>query len=259
MKFSKIINLLITAVLFCSPTLHAQNDVKDQINTIKLDENYLWAEGNDENKDIAFQNALYELVLMINEIRAADGKQPLESSHLSHLVETKSYPRGEKTNMFAYIAFDKAMAVEVRQNLGIVVGQKQESDSVATTTPAKTEPVVAQQQEKPASQPQAQKFTFVPAGSANITSVTARICEYEMVTEANLTLKKYAADGTVKQYNRARSLAEIPSDAHLVLFDREHVIKAVLGPDNGSGRMNMRTQQPDNLNNYHQVAIIWYK
>lgn len=257
MNASNLTSILLALAVILTP-FSANADVRDEINAIKLDENYLFAEGTDEDKNIAFDNALYELLLLVNEIRSGSQKPVLETSHLVSVVENKSYMRGEKTLAFVYISIEKALALMPKQSLGIVVGAGQQpADTVAAApqqnTTVQTPAPEAQQQ----SSPQQQKLNFV-AGK-DITSATARLCEYEMATEAGLALKKYSAEGTVSQFGRARSMAEIPADAYLLLFDREQVIKAILSPDTGSGRTNMRTHQPDALANYHQVAVIWYR
>lgn len=261
MNASNLTSFLLALALIIIAPVNAHSDVRDEINTIKLDENYLFAEGTDEDKNIAFDNALYELLLLVNEIRSDSQKPVLETSLLVSAVENKSYLRGEKTLAFVYISMEKALSLMPKQSLGIVVGADQQpaADSAAVATKPTVQPTAAATQQQPAQQPaqQPQKFTFV-AGK-DITSATARLCEYEMATEANMALKKYNAEGTVSQFGRARSMAEIPADAYLLLFDREQVIKAILGPDTGSGRTNMRTRQPDALSNYHQVAVIWYR
>lgn len=260
MNASNLTSFLLALALVFTP-LASRADVHDEINAIKLDEKYLFAEGTDEDKNIAFDNALYELLLLVNEVRTGDQKPVLETSHLVSVVEHKSYLRGEKTLSFVYITSEKARSLMPKQSLGIVVGADQQpaADSAAVATKPTVQPTAAATQQQPAQQPaqHPQKFNFV-AGK-DITSATARLCEYEMATEANMALKRYNAEGTVSQFGRARSMAEIPADAYLLLFDREQVIKAILGPDTGSGRTNMRTRQPDALSNYHQVAVIWYR
>ena len=196
-------------------------DVREEINAIKLDEKYLFAEATDAEPNKAFESALYELTIIINDVRSSKGKNTIEPRDIMGMAEQKSYPRGNKTHSFVYLPTEKALSVKPRANKDI---------AFATTH-----------------------------SNNGAVSVSARICEYEMATEANMALKKYKNEGSISQFARAHSIDEIPNDAHLLLFDRNRVIQAVLGPDNGSGRTNLRTKQPDNLNNYHQVAIIWYK
>lgn len=255
MNASNLTSFLCALALLCPIMAHA--DIRDEINAIKLDENYLFADASDEDKNIAFDNALYDLLLLVNVMRVESSKPTLETSHLVNLVENKSYLRGEKTLSFVYILTEKAMSIMPKESLGIVVGtQQQPADSVAAAPAKQTAQTEATAQKQPEQQQQ-QKYTFV--ANKDISSATARLCEYEMATEASLALKKYSSEGTISQFDRARSMSEIPADAYLLLFDRQHVIKAILGPDTGSGRMNMRTRQPDALGNYHQVAVIWYR
>ncbi|WP_302589998.1 hypothetical protein [uncultured Muribaculum sp.] len=254
MNASKLSKIFLTIIIGIT-TLNAMADVREEINAIKLDEKYLFAEATDAEPNKAFESALYELTLIINDVRSSKGKNTIEPRDIMGMAEQKSYPRGNKTLSFVYLPTEKALNVKPRANKDIAIAQTHKPDSATNTAVVGMPDSVV-----PETVQQVAPHTFATTHSNNgAASVSARICEYEMATEANMALKKYKNEGSISQFARAHSIDEIPKDAHLLLFDRNRVIQAVLGPDNGSGRTNLRTKQPDNLNNYHQVAIIWYK
>ncbi len=99
-------------------------DVREEINAIKLDEKYLFAEATDAEPNKAFESALYELTIIINDVRSSKGKNTIEPRDIMGMAEQKSYPRGNKTHSFVYLPTEKALSVKPRANKDIARGSR---------------------------------------------------------------------------------------------------------------------------------------
>lgn len=72
------------------------DDIKNQINQIKLDSEYIYAEGTGSDKNEAYNLALDELAIVANEIRISKGENEITSSDLIPILKELSYKRGER-------------------------------------------------------------------------------------------------------------------------------------------------------------------
>ena len=83
MNASKLSKIFLTIIIGIT-TLNVMADVREEINAIKLDEKYLFAEATDAEPNKAFESALYELTIIINDVRSSKGKNRSEE-HTSEL------------------------------------------------------------------------------------------------------------------------------------------------------------------------------
>ncbi len=80
-------------------------DVREEINAIKLDEKYLFAEATDAEPNKAFESALYELTIIINDA-VARGK--IQSNHATLWAwPSKSHIHVETKHTHLYIYLQK--------------------------------------------------------------------------------------------------------------------------------------------------------
>lgn len=253
----------------CPLWLQGQNpaDVRDRINAIKLDENYLYAEVTHQDPNLAYENALAELLLAVNECRASSQKPPLAVSDLTGRVEQLDYQRGEKCVVFVYMQTGKVLAVQRRESRNIAIEgsetksaspamrkDKSEVDTlVVSTSPPKRVPP---QPEPPITVPEPMSAELKALAEDEVARLVLQI---EMVTDIGGFMEQYKLQGEVSSYGVARSMEDIPDDAYLILFDRTRAIRTVLSPAIRGKRLNLRNKQEDAVANYRGHGVYWYK
>lgn len=265
---------LLVAVWMGFPSLlGGQNpaDVRDWINTIKLDEQYLYAEVTHQDLNWAYENALSELLLAVNGRRASVQKPPLSVSDLTGRVEQLDYRRGEKSVAFVYMQVPQALAMQSRGSRNIVVGvagqeseveseilvkhydEPEEAVPVASASPAEVKPL---QPEPPVVVSESVNTELKNLADDEVARVILRI---EMVTDIGGFMEKFKAKGQVAAYGVARSMQDIPDDAYLILFDRTWAIRTILSPVVQGKRLNLRSNKEDAVTNYSGHGVYWYK
>lgn len=242
-------------------------DVRDRINSIKLDENYLYAEATHQDLNLAYENALAELLLAVNECRASCQKSPLEISDLTGRVEQLDYQRGEKSMVFVYMQTAKAKAVQRRESRNIAIERSETKPASPTTRKDEVEvdaPAVSTSPPERDS-PRPEPPIAVPEPlSAELKAlaedeVAQLVLQIEMVTDIGGFMEDYKLQGEVSSYGRARSMEDIPDDAYLILYDHTRAIRTVLSPAIQGKRLNLRNKQEDTVTNYRGHGVYWYK
>lgn len=261
--------LLMAVWIGCPSLLSGQSpaDVRDRINAIKLDEQYLYAEVTHQDPNLAYESALAELLLAVNECRGTNGKGPLEVSDLTGRVEQLTYKRGEKSVIFVFMPIDKALTVSRGKSRNIVIGQAAPDVSAVNKMEAEEQrptvtkaPPVEQEEPKVVEQPPVGSkpldADLVALSTDEVAQVILRI---EMVTDIGGFMEKFKAKGQVTAYGVARSMQDIPDDAYLILFNRTRAIRTILSPVVQGKRLNLRSKQEDAVANYRGHGVYWYK
>lgn len=240
--------------------LNAQtpHEIESKMDEIKLDANYVYGEDFNDDKDIAFQNALTELTTYANELRAEKGKGVLNSSDLLTVVKELKYQRGNRYTVLVYLPLS--------QMLGIT--SKSHSDIVAQSVPSQPSQSSVPSQQKIE---QGQKYTFVPnrqpetTHPANIQTllpddIMQTLCSQDNWMEIKGFLTAYKGEGRISSVGNVLSYAEVPDDAYAILMDDLGGILSILSPKNSENRINYRTNQTDSETNHRNCKfIVWYK
>ena len=117
MKKIKINKLLIWSILLLTQQMFAQEkDVKALIRDIKLNENYIYGEGTDIDKNIAYDIALQEITNNINELRLSSNKEPITTKTIVALLSQYSYNRGAAELVFVYIPISQIINLKPKEN-----------------------------------------------------------------------------------------------------------------------------------------------
>jgi hypothetical protein len=249
----------IAFLLSCFPAAfglaQSPDEIESKMNEIKLDENYIFGEDFNDDKNIAFQNALTELTTYANELRAEREKDILNSSDLLTVVKELRYQRGGRHTVLVYLP------------LGQILGMtsKSHSDIVAQATP--TQPIDSLQQKIG----QGQNYTIIPAiQSGGVQSVPIQnqlpndimqtLCGQDNWVEIKILLTTYKHDGRISSVGNVLSYEEVPDDAYAILMDDMGGILTILSPKNSKKQINYRTNQADSETNYSNCKfIVWYK
>lgn len=274
---------IITAVcLFFSVYLSAQTDKEKskQIIDIQLNTDYIFAEGNGDSKEAAFEIANSELLLRVNKARNDNGKNLVEviddltpytkkisvmrggNRHKEFLYMLKqdaikltaTEKKDDKEKATAKPAEDKATNITSTKPVFYLTGIGNDKpdntdEHIETVTEA---PPVVEVKETP--QPTTDnKFT---GGVFVSNDVHRMLLQAGTINELLKFLKQFKEGGKLSEYHVAGSMYPIPSDSYKLIVDtdKEKMI-AVLTPAN----INIQTNEADDMRNYHGCKVLWYK
>lgn len=261
--------LIITAVcLLCIIRLSAQTDKEKsrQIFEIQLDAGYIGAEGNDDSEQVAYDMAMSELLVRVNNARSDKGKCVIEViDDLGERVKKICVVRGgTRHRVFLYISAQEAIELTATRRdippppkpskpviyLGGLGSGKVDNNEYTETV--KEEPTVAETDETSSSVAD-NKFTDAVFVSNDVHRM---LLQAGTVLELGKFLKQFKEEGKIRDYQAASSLSSIPSDSYKMVVDRKSdKMIAILSPAN----INLQTNQIDDISNYHGYNVIWYK
>lgn len=249
MKKIKINKLFIWTIFLFTQQLFAQEkDVKSQINDIKLNEAYVYGEGTDIDKSIAYNIALQEIINTINELRLSSNRKPIASKNITALLSQYSYSRGKSKLVFVYIPISRVMDMETKDN------PKFNLKTNKNTTETKSK----ETQEIPPTQ----SLNIISSTFDRQTSeqdILAYILAPTQTTDLIKCLERFLSEGKISKIQNARSFEEIPSEAYAVTYNHEHAVIAIFSPENNGERTNYKTQQKDKITNYRGCGFFWFK
>lgn len=236
-KFSFLLVLLVLTV--CPLAMQAQtNETEQAMDKIKLDEKYIYGESRDANKDIAYTNALADMVSTANNLREANGLELIGIGDVQARAKDMQYADGSENVAFVYMPVDEILAInatkpEAGNNEGTHIEYVSKKD----------EPAVAE----------------APAQEENLEldDVTRTICGQDNWTEIKSFLSQFKHDGRISQTGAVTDMSNVPADAYAVLIDAMYGIIAVLSPENGGQRTTLKSGSDSNNDNYK--VIVWYK
>ena len=243
-----IVNLLIVLFPFLC---WGQSTVNEQINAIMMDENYLYAEFSHEDPSLAYENAVHELLALINEVRQEKDKAILQTNDIVVHVKELSYDRGDVKLVFVYLPIEDALSLTARESKNIPIQVKEETRPTAISPSEK----VAHQPSHPANT--SQPITKVkPINQDEVVSV---LFEIQMMDDIGGFMQMFQSEGKVSAFGIPHSMNDIPNDAYLILYDRSRAIQAILSPQENGQRINLRTMETDQITRYSGHGVFWFK
>lgn len=226
-----------TAVRAQTPT-----ETETLMDEIKLDERYICAEASDDNRDIAYGNALAELTAYANEIRESNNTEALKSGSLIAIAEELHYCRGTRHTVLLYVPLEKALSITARSHAETVQQMTPQQPAAAEPTPAP----VSQQ----------------PAAAAKILpdDVTRQLSGQDTWIEIKGMLTEMKQTGRITETGAVKPGDSIPDDAHAILIDGMGGIISILSPRQDGARTDSRTGRTDSESNHTECKfIVWYR
>ncbi|RGN35204.1 hypothetical protein DXB65_11235 [Bacteroides oleiciplenus] len=245
----------------------AQNSgITKQINDIKRDGRYFYAESTMETEEEAREAATLMLTNYINDY-INDKKLPPESKVTEQGLTKAQYIKGKRgTNMRVFVYVNKAdyvpfepvgEAAPLESKVEPIAAPEPVETSEPVATPAVSEPVVTE--------------STVASESSSDASIPLLVewqqeAVNEMLTKPNLqgvisVLNRMKVDYKVKRfgtYNECKNIAE----CFWVILenDADKSLVTILGPGT-SDRVNFRTRQYDSLDNYFGKGkgAVWFE
>lgn len=251
--------MMALAVFLCTAAMAQGVGVEARIDSIKLDESFVYGESYDENAALAYDNALSDLLVTANELRAAQGRDLLAKGSLQVRVKELTYTFGQRNTVFLYIPVDEMLALADKP-LGGVVQQASQQQPVQQQQQPVQQP--AQQSQQPA-QPQGNHYVPSTPQSTVTTpqlpdDVTRTICGQDNWVEIKSFLSEYKHSGKISQTGATKALAEAPADAYAILMDGMGGIISILAPVANGQRAELKANGKTSDNNECKF-IVWYK
>lgn len=271
----KFLSLLLALLSTFPCFAQSPEEIERQMDEIKMNESYIYGEDYSDDKDMAYQNALVELLSSINELRGDKGKEYLTVGDIQTIVKELRYTKGTRNVAFLYLPLDRAMTLSAKQKIDVAgagttsrrsdsaVAQTSDRQQAQTAKPApKPTPAPAQTQvdnasSKPAvGSTQSGAKSFAPADKG----ILETLCGQDNWVEIKGFLSSFKKEGKIRETGRCLSPSEVPDDAYSILMDEMGGILAIMSPKNLPNRLNHKTNQTDNENNHANCKfIVWYK
>lgn len=229
--------LTLAVALFSCTSIFAQSTVdekKKEINAIKKNSDYIYAEATMADQQAAIDLAKEILYQNVNEWVAKQkkfaGASNVITVNTNYSVEDMTLPRGNWFRAFMYV---KKTDIIPAGNVAVMKVARTEPDA------EKAAPVeLAVKQESPED------------------IIKKQLLECENTGQLSTLLKNLKAEGKVTDYQKLNSIAS-PEGYIIAIFSKEGVIRAILSE--GSERTNVKTGQPDQISNYKGNGAIGIK
>lgn len=229
--------VILAVTLFSCASILAQNTVdekKREINAIKKNSDYIYAEATMADQQAAIDLAKEILYQNVNEWVAKQKKFASASNlitvNTNYSVEDMTLPRGNWYRAFMYV---KKSDIIPAGNVSVMKIAQKESEMkkdvsmVPTVKSASSEDIVKNQ-----------------------------LLECRNTGQLSTLLKNLKAEGKVSDYRKLNDLAS-PETYIIAIFSKEGVIRAILSE--GAERTNLKTGRPDQISNYKGNGAIGIK
>ena len=229
--------VILAVTLFSCASIFAQNTVdekKREINAIKKNSDYIYAEATMADQQAAIDLAKEILYQNVNEWVAKQKKFASASNlitvNTNYSVEDMTLPRGNWYRAFMYV---KKSDIIPAGNVSVMKIAQKESEMkkdvsmVPTVKSASSEDIVKNQ-----------------------------LLECRNTGQLSTLLKNLKAEGKVSDYRKLNDLAS-PETYIIAIFSKEGVIRAILSE--GAERTNLKTGRPDQISNYKGNGAIGIK
>lgn len=229
--------VILAVTLFSCASILAQNTVdekKREINAIKKNSDYIYAEATMADQQAAIDLAKEILYQNVNEWVAKQKKFASASNlitvNTNYSVEDMTLPRGNWYRAFMYV---KKSDIIPAGNVSVMKIAQKESEMkkdvsmVPTVKSASSEDIVKNQ-----------------------------LLECRNTGQLSTLLKNLKAEGKVSDYRKLNDLAS-PETYIIAIFSKEGVIRAILSE--GAVRTNLKTGRPDQISNYKGNGAIGIK
>lgn len=265
----KRIKILALILLVCSAASFGQSpqEIEEKMDDIKLDSKYLYAESTRDNKDLAFDDALNQFVVRVNELYETS-QIPCEitvKQVLTRVSDLEYFDDGYYTVMVympvAEILDVNNMGVETAAPENVPVTVQIQSPAPSPSEAVSPDQVPSQAAASARTAPAAPAPAPYPTGFVGSgQSVTQTLSSLDNWKEMKEIIINFKSEGKIKENGNCYNMEEVPADAYAILFDGYGGILAILSPKNSPTRINHKTNRSDNETNHPDYKFIfWYK
>lgn len=220
---------------------YAQEDyseTKAQINKIKKNSAYLYGEAtlssSEEALALAKEILEKEIDAWVEEREKLSSSNHVVIKNINKVSEQMTLPRGNMYRAFVYV---KKSDIIPSENVTI------KDNNTRNITTAGNQQTTAPQNNN----------NNQPTTNPVLASIL-KLSNFSQLKDCLTTLKQ---EGKISSYDKYASLAN-PADYYLIIYNRQGQIEAILSPGQDS-RINIKTNQPDDITNYKGRGAIGFK
>ena len=261
--------LVFLYILMCAALgVYAQEELtpSQQINVIKRDSSFVYAEATDTTVEQSFNAANVQLMLEIKnfilsqrELQEADMVLIKDKAAKCERIEM---PRGDKFRMFVYVKKEDIMSAQSITYLPKSAWQAMEG--------AQNQSDRAAEEEGYEDVSPLERTNFPASPIQTHETVTASYLKdwqktllTNMLNCANLNdclifLNKMKIQNKVKRVGDSESVPQNSQQAFYAVFSADDKLVTILGKDENGSRINFMTNQNDSISNYSGYKQIWF-
>lgn len=231
MKLKRILVLLLACMPLANVFADGNEDAKKQINKIKKDNSYLYAEttaaSQDEAKAFAEDMLHQEINEWVAKQKKLRGSSNLVVNNKQTIWTTMALPRGNMFRSFIYVKKSDILPVT---NSEVIANTNAPSSGDTGVAPAKVEVIIP-----------------------DVVKELSGYTDYKTFAAQVMQLK---TSGKITKYAYYAQL-ENPDNYYLAIYNRAGNVVAILTP--GNARRNIRTGQSDSVSNYKGCGAIGFQ
>ncbi len=241
--------MLLMMALVCSTYANAQtsSDVVKNINNVKRDTSYIYAEATTKDLSEAYDNASALLEMKVGEwVRQ---QHPSEGIELC-IVKAKEHfmkfdtRRGELYRAFVYVRKGDIMPVADKSEVTVF----KVAPDVHSESPVASRAVIVTEE------PPVAKDEY---STIELTSEEIQMKSIQNFYDVEPFIKGLKNKGLLKDYGKYSTMPA-DEDCHLFVYDRQGNISALLRKS-GATQYNLNTLKEDNVKNYKNCGAIWFQ
>lgn len=226
--------LTLAVALFSCTSIFAQSTVeekKKEINAIKKNSDYIYAEATMADQQAAIDLAKEILYQNVNEWVAKQkkfaGASNVITVNTNYSVEDMTLPRGNWFRAFMYVKKSDIIPAGNVTVMKVVQKEPEAAEAAPAAKPESPEDIIKKQ-----------------------------LLECENTGQMSTLLKNLKAEGKIADFQKLNTITS-PEEYVIAIFSKEGVIRAILSE--GAERTNLKTGQPDQISNYKGNGAIGIK
>ena len=240
--FCRMKNSIVAMLMMMLPaalTAQTDDETAATINALKLDEAYVSADANDDDGQVAYDCAMIELDEKVCALRRQHGLPPVDVADLSPYISRIDYRRAGRYAVFVYMEKEKALDISAPQT---------QSPTPQPQTATPEQPAETAQDPQPETPAAQQPRLYDEANTMMLMAGDGN--------EAYHMLSKCKQEGMIADFGIAKKESDIPQDAFMLLVSgNDRTVSALISPQ----KVNLRTGAADDIHNYKDHAVVWYK
>lgn len=242
----KLSILLFMLVGYLSVNAQSVADVTKNINKVKRDTMYIYAESTTKELSEAYNNARALLEVQVGDwVRKQHPSENIEVCIVKakdHLMQFDTR-RGELYRAFVYVKKSDIMPVADKSEVTVFeVAPAKQPDAV------KPAPAIIVTEEEPVKHE-------TPA--LELTSEEKQMRLIRSFYDVEPYINGLKSKGKLKNYGKYATMPE-NEDCHLFVYDKQGNISALIRKS-GSAQYNLNTLKEDNVKNYKNCGAIWFQ
>ena len=245
-KYAVSILLFVTSAVLPSAAQTAA-DVSKNINKVKRDTMYIYAESTTKDLSEAYNNARALLEMQVGDwIRKQHPTENIEVCIVKakdHLMQLDTR-RGELYRAFVYVRKSDIMPVADKSEVTVF-----EVAPVKESAPPVAEHAFIVEESAPA------EVDLPPV--LELTPDEMQMSQIRSFYDVEPYIKALKSKGRLANYGKYATMPE-GEDCHLFVYDKQGNISALLRKT-GSAQYNLNTLKEDNVKNYKNCGAIWFQ